>query len=115
MGKQRILHMCNYLKNNLCHTNSLFVPSDTNTKPSNFMMKADTGASTHFVKEKHKKYLKQLKQLFDGPRAMLPNKAMISATHKGILPLGNHFSKEASGAHIYPKLTNKSLLSIGQL
>ena len=82
MGKQRILHMRNYLKNNLCHTNSLFVPSDNIKKTSNFTMKADTGASTLFVKDNHKKYLVQLQQLFNGPRAMLPNKALISATHK---------------------------------
>ena len=115
MGKQRILHMCNYLKNNLCHTNSLFVPSDNIKKTIMFMLKADTGASKHFVKDKHKKYLSQLQQQFNGPKAMLPNKATIAATHKGSLPMGKKFSTTAREAFVYPKLTNESLLSIGQL
>ena len=78
-------------------------------------MKADTGASKHFVKKKDSQFLSNLRELKNGPRAMLPNKATISATHKGFLQLGNKFSKEAGEAHIYPKLTNESLLSIGQL
>ena len=107
--------MCNYLINNLCHNNSRFVPSDNFKKSTNFIMKADTGASKHFVKDKHSHFLTKLQELINGPRSMLPNKATIAATHKGFLQLGKNFSPAAGEAHIYPKLTNESLLSIGQL
>ena len=67
------------------------------------------------MKDKHKKYLSQLQKLFKGPRAMLPNKETITATHKGALSMFADLSKYATEAFVYPKLTNKSLLSIGQL
>ena len=46
---------------------------------------------------------------------MLPNKETITATHKGSLPMFANLSKNETDAFVYPKLTNESLLSIGQL
>ena len=115
MGIQRIIRRYNYLKSNLYHKDSLFVPSDNFKKTIRFNLKADTGASKHFVKNEHKKYLAQLQSLIDGPKAMLPNKATITATHKGSLPIGKRLTRSATEALVYPKLTNESLLSIGQL
>ena len=115
-GIQRILHNCNYLTNKLCQANSLFVPSDNiSNKNTLFKLKADTGASKHFIKNEHKTFLAQIQKLFDGPRAMLPNKNTIKATHKGNLILHNQLSQSSRQAFVYPKLTNESLLSIGQL
>ena len=46
--------MCNYLKSNLYHNDSLFVPSENFKKTIRFSLKADTGASKYFVKDYHK-------------------------------------------------------------
>ena len=43
MGNQRILKMCNYLRNNVCHIYSLFVPSDNIRKVNRFTMKVKIG------------------------------------------------------------------------
>ena len=46
---------------------------------------------------------------------MLPNQNTITATHKGNMIMNEQLSQTATQAFVYPKLTNESLLSIGQL
>ena len=107
--------MFNYLKDNLSQMKFHFVFPDDTHNNAPFTLKTDTGASKHFVKEVHKKYLDATIKLQNGSRAMLPNKQNITASHQGKLPLKFGLSDKAIKALIYPKITNESLLSIGQL
>ena len=76
------------------------------------IMKADSGASRTYLREKHIKYLKYVKLLTNGPKATLPNNTIIQASVQGRLPLHNYLSPISL---VYPDLNNESLLSIGQL
>jgi hypothetical protein len=51
----------------------------------------------------------------DGPNVILPNEETISTTEKGTVSFHPSLSKEASLAHVLPKLTNSSLVSLGKL
>ena len=57
----------------------------------------------------------KLQRLTNGLLAMSPNKDTITASHEGSLPITKLLSDKAKEALIYSKLTNESLLSIGQL
>lgn len=78
-------------------------------------MKADTGASRHFIKEKHQEYLSNLTEIDNGPCATLPDNTKIHPTYVGELPITATMTKQAKEALVYPKIENESLLSIGQL
>jgi hypothetical protein len=45
----------------------------------------------------------------------LPDSTIIQATHKGTIPLHPSLSQQAQQAHSFPKITNLSLISIGQI
>ena len=82
---------------------------------NNLDAKADSGASKHFFKTDHIKYLKNITKLDNGPNAQLPNNMIVQATHKGQLNLHQNLSSKASKVLIFPHVINKSLLLIGQL
>ena len=75
-------------------------------------MKADSGASSTYIRPAHQHHLRDVHQLQRGPTATLPDNTKVRASSRGLLPL--HKSLQTS-ALIYPGLTNESLLSIGQL
>ena len=75
-------------------------------------MKADSGATTTYLKEEHSKFFCNLHILQNGPRAVLPDNTTIAASAQGELPLHPLVTPKAL---IYPHLKSESLLSIGQL
>ena len=75
-------------------------------------MKADSGATTTYLKKEHAKFLRNLQSLQNGPKAVLPNNTTIAAAAQGDLPLHPYLTPKAL---IYPQLKSESLLSIGQL
>ena len=64
------------------------VASNIIKNTSSITLKADSGASNHYLKDSHIHALKNVAPLLDGPRVMLPNEATIKATHSGNLPFG---------------------------
>ena len=80
------LHKIKYFSSNYVAVNK---PASTM-----FKLKADSGATCHYLKNEHNSFLKNLTKLSDGPHATLPNNSTIQATHSG--------------------LSNESLLSVGQ-
>ena len=59
--------------------------------------KVDSGASKHFFKANHIKYLRNAQKLYDRPiAAQLPNNMIVQATHKGLIDLYKDLSKKAS-------------------
>ena len=114
-SKSRVKHFCNYLITKLFHTPLFSVASIIANTLLTTVMKADTGASKHFVREDDIKFLKQVSLLKDGPRAKLPNNKIITSSKQGNLSLSPALSAIAQHAIIYPELRNASLLSVGQL
>ena len=80
-----------------------------------FLLKADTGASRHFVKSEHLEHLGSIQRIKNGPSALLPNNEKIKPTFVGNLPINTRLKEDATEALVYPDITNESLLSIGQL
>ena len=64
--------------------------------------KADSGASKHFFKFEHIKYLKNVQRIYNGPFAHLPINTTVQATHKGYLNMHKDLSKQASEVLIFP-------------
>ena len=78
--------MCNYLsavlpQDSICHTVAPSLPSYISHVPT---LKADTGASNHFLKSVDAKYLTNLQQIVNGPTALLPNSTTITPSHSGM-------------------------------
>ena len=82
---------------------------------SQFTLKADTGASRHFIKDEHRQYLSDLTEINNGPCATLPDNTRIHPTFVGDLPITTMLTRQSKEALVYPKIENESLLSIGQL
>ena len=82
---------------------------------NNVVAKADSGASRHYFTMKDKHALDNLKPIQHGPQVGLPNGTYVQATESGDLPLHPTLTPLATKAHIFPALTNSSLISIGQL
>ena len=78
-------------------------------------MKADTGASQHYIKNTDKNFLQQCRPVSTHCPILLPNGTIVNSTEQGKLPLSNKFQPQSSVAKILPSLKNNSLLSIGQL
>lgn len=113
--KDIIFDLINYLKHNLFRSKLLSVAPITHNSSSSYILKVDSGASSHIIKSQHKNLLDYRQKTPNGPTAILPNNKRISATEQGLLPLTNNLPSSAKTAHIYPDITNESLLSIGQL
>ena len=93
------------------------VASTTNTSRYNTLpiAKLDSGATQTYIKQQHQHLLLQQLQLHNGPVAMLPNETSIQASTVGKLPLHHSLSNKAQQAYMFPKLTNESLISVGQI
>ena len=109
----------NKLKNILFqHKHSPVASHDFNKKPNlhePLKAKLDSGASKHFFKTTHLKFLRNVQKISNGPIAYLPNNFQVQASHKAILHLHDNISPQASEVLIFPHLKNESLISIGQL
>ena len=75
----------------------------------------DTGALQHFATDRNKNLLQNLKSTNNSYPAILPDSSKITSSHIGNLPLPKDITKQGSSILVYPKITNESLLSIGQL
>ena len=101
-SKSSVKHFCNYLTTKLFHTNLFSVASIiTNSYYCNYL-KADSGASKHFIKENDSKSLQQIRPFTNGPKAKLPDNSIISSSKQGSLPLSNALSHAAKQAIVYP-------------
>ena len=79
------------------------------------VLKADSGATNHYFKIDNMAVLDKVQKNSHKKNIQLPNITNIPVTHEGLLPLSNKLSDAAKTVQILPKLTNCSLLSIGQL
>ena len=117
--RRRLGQLCNYLKNNFASKPSLSVASNFHTPFLSFclntLLKADSGASKHFVRACDASQLEKVRNILNGPSAKLPNNTIIQPSSKGYLPYPSPLSDQAKEALIYPDLKNASLLSIRQL
>ena len=107
---------CNYIKRNsknyLSQQNQLLSVASNNTYSSSLI--GDSGASKHCLKSVDENILTTSKIIHNGPKALLPDCSLLSPSKDGHLPIGD-LSPTATHSLVYPKLTNASLLSIGQL
>ena len=78
------------------------------------MAKGDSAASDHYWREQDAHVLSGIEDSL-GPSVLIPNGETIASTKKGIVPLSQHLSTEASTAKILPGLSSASLVSIGKL
>jgi len=74
------------------------------TSTNRIIMKADSGATTTYLKEEHSKFLRNLHILQNGPRALLPDNTTIAASAQGELPLHPLVTPKAL---IYPHLKSE--------
>ena len=96
----------------MLHTNiPLAVPPQLNYT----LLKADYGASKHFVRIEDKSTLTNVHEQSDNKCVILPNNERIQITEKGTLPLSQELSTSGKEASVLPNLKNSSLLPIGQL
>ena len=77
--------------------------------------KADTGASKHTSRKNTCSTLQNVKTLNAGPKVYQTNNESLQASHNGMLPLNNYLSNTAKEAYVFPTVTTKSLVSVGQL
>ena len=77
-------------------------------------LKADSGASKHFLKQIDAHILAN-RHHGVGTSVLLPNKEELHTTSAGTLPLSSVLPQKATLAHVLPGMSNSSLLSIGQL
>ena len=79
------------------------------------VLKCESGASKHFLRQDHAIFLNNRKKLSNPPSAALPNQTRIRASETGQVPLSSQLSSSAQKVLVFPHLTNASLLSIGQV
>ena len=79
------------------------------------LAKADTGASQHYWTHRDIKVLTKVTPMIDRPMVKLPDSTVIQATHKGTILLHPTLFNHVQQAHSFPKITNSSLISIGQI
>ena len=72
----------------------------------------DSGTSKHYMKINSP--LQKIHCVNDGERVVLPNGEQIVSTHRGSVPIPT-LSPQAREAHVFPGLTQSSLISISQL
>ena len=97
--------------NNFTKDNTIPVAQPNNNAIN---LKAESGASKHFVKTVNKKILLDI-QKAHSTTVVLPDETNLRTEQKGTLPISNLLSKEAQQGHVLHGLSNSSLLSIGQL
>ena len=96
-----------------CSSNSFVNHVDIKNSSTVFNLKADSGATCHYLKNEHSLFLKNLTKLSDGPHATLPNNSTIQATHSELLPLNDILSPHAKTSFVFPGLSNEFLLPVG--
>ena len=78
------------------------------------ILKADTGATGHYIKPSDMTILNNLLPTTTGPAVRLPNNEIMQAKLKGNLPLPT-LPSTSTKAHVFQELQSASLLSVGQL
>ena len=78
------------------------------------VLKADTGATGHYIKPCDMTILHKLLLTNKGPAVRLPNNEIMQAKLKGHLPLPT-LPPISTKAHVFKELQSVSLLSVGQL
>ena len=58
-------------------------------------MKLDSGATKHFFRKDHLRFLSNIKSLKNGPTATLPNGHIVQATHEGTIKIKSNLTPEA--------------------
>ena len=80
------------------------------------VLKADSGASRHYVCLSDAKILQQKKTIENGLCVSQPDNTIIQGTEQGHLPFSPaSLSQKATQAHVFPHLSSALLLSLGQL
>ena len=103
-----------------CEIRNFFTPNHTrpvaqsNIPQPSVTMKADSGASKHFIRQSDDDILSNI-QTSQSTSVILLDKTNLMAIMKGTLPLNKLLSPRANIAHVLPGLWNSSLLFIGQL
>ena len=78
-------------------------------------MKADTGATSSYIRLQDTSCTTNIQTLHNGPKILQPDRTTLTVTQKCQLPLPKTVSTEAKSGFIVPNLKNASLLSIGKL
>ena len=78
-------------------------------------MKADTGATSTYVKDQDKLCTINTQQIHNGPLIQKPDKSYLQITKKCTIPMNEHLTSTSTSGYIVPGLKNASLLSIGKL
>ena len=78
---------------------------------SKVILKADTGATGHYIRKRMKLFKKKLQSTATGPIVRLPNGHLMKHDKKGYLPIPN-LPTEATESHTFKDLHSASLLSI---
>ena len=86
----------------------------TKSTSTTVTLKADSGASKHFLKQIDAHILAN-RHHGVGTSVLLPNKEELHTTSAGTLPLSSVLPQQATLAHVLSGMSNSSLLSIGQL
>ena len=89
--------LCNYIGN--CYKEKCItinhVASRFDNQVKKLNLKADTGASRHFMKGTDKGHLLKLKKILDEPVAVLPDKSRIQPMYEGEMQLPDQLSDKA--------------------
>ena len=78
------------------------------------VLKANSGATGHYLRSSEKNMLINLKLHSTGPTVRLLNHEVMTPSQIGDLPIPS-LSPLACKAHVYPGLKSASLIAIGQL
>ena len=81
---------------------------------SSILAKADSGATSHYIRMTDADCLKNTKP-YIGPAVLLPDAGSIKPSKMGQLSLSSKLSKQAQTATALPELKSSSLISLGQL
>jgi hypothetical protein len=101
-------------------TPTIIVPPKTKSyrdalvQPQTTMLKADTGATAHYIKQADALVLQNLSPTTTGPTVRLPNNTVMRPQLQGHLPITG-IPKGSTKAHVFKDLQSASLLSVGQL
>lgn len=79
-----------------------------------FRAKADTGASTHYIKPEDKGCLMNVHE-DSGPTITCPNLQILRSKEAGYLPISAEVTAAGRKARIVPELRSLSLILVGQL
>ena len=78
-------------------------------------MKADTGATSTYIKPQDIHCATNIQLLRNGPTILQPDETTLQVTKTCQIPMNKKISTTAKSAYIVPGLKNASLLSIGKL